>query len=285
MTAKDTAIKAFDASRFPLLVPATAADALEVIKDNLGEGGLSIADLDRITVPPGGGTTFEIPTVDGDTEPAKELVGIIILSTEQKAYWAQSMEEAPNSPPICFSHDRMTGTGDPMETGQVEKHSCATCPKNEWGTSKTGTGKGKACRDLRPLFLLREGEYLPIVVSIPRKSLKHVKKYMARLAAKGIPYYGCLTRFTLNKVSGGGVPDYTEITPSLVEVLSKENRAAIKHFALQLHNAVATQTPAASSEPDYSADPQSVYDPLADAADPMQNTEPAANFEPFAEVE
>jgi hypothetical protein len=267
MAKQTTAITEFDANKFPVLAPETAQDAISVIADNMGNGGLSVGDLDKITVPPGGGTTFEIPTVDGDTEPSKEISGIILLATEGKGLWAKSMEEEPGAPPVCYSHDCVKGFGDPLGTGEPKEYLCATCPKNQWGSSTTGTCRGKACRDLRPLYLLREGEYLPIVVSVPRKSLKHIKKYMQRLSGKGIPYYGCVTKFTLTKVSGTGVPDYSELIPSFVVMLDKDQRAAVKAYADKLNQEVKQSAPAQFDNKATNGDD---YDPFADEAGPEE---------------
>jgi len=235
---KETAIATIgpELSGFPVLNPAEAEEALDVIRENLGSAGFQIGNLDRITVPPGGGKVFTVNTGDAE-ECVPKLTGIIVLAPEQNALWAKTMEEAPNDPPICFSGDGIHGTGDPFETGSIETHLCATCPKKAWGTDLKG-GKGKACRDLRPIFLLQEGEYLPIIVQTPRMSLKRLSGYFTLLARKGIPYYSVVTEIGLAQEQKSGTPLYSILTFAMKALIPKELRPTIKEFqgALRAHS-------------------------------------------------
>ena len=246
-------------SAYAILDPAQMTDAIEVVAENLGSGGVQIGQFDRITIPPGGGLAFNVATEDG-VKPFQTLTGIIVLAPEQKAYWDKPMEENPGSAPACFSPDCQYGTGDPAGTGQVSnKNLCAVCPHNDWGSDPTG-GKGKACRDLRPLFVLQAGDFLPVIVQTSRMSLKRVTSYFTLLARKGIPYFGVVTEIGLVQAKNDAGIVYSELTFKMTEMIDKEKRTAMKQYQeiLKVH---ATAPPAdadvngapapETQEPDY----------------------------------
>jgi len=268
---------------YPILNPEEQSLALQCVQENLGANGIAISDLDKVTVPPGGGTTFEIPTIDGETEPSKTIEGIIVLADEKKANWAKTLEDDPNAAPNCYSNDCVTGYGDPMETGTLAQHSCALCPKNVWGSDLKG-GKGKACKDMRPLYLLMEGSYIPLIVQVPKKSLRHIRKYLTRLSGKGIPFYGCITRFALYKVAGAGTPDYSELVPSLVSLVPKAQWSTIKAYQDSLK--LKTSEPPTAAEAVHAATADE-YDPFKEeqgsgidrTIEPENITQPDTTFE------
>lgn len=263
-------------AQYPVLNSEESQDALEVIQENLGTSGVKVSDLLKVTVPPGGGKAFTIDDGEG-TQCIPTLTGIIILAPEQNAYWNKPIEEAPNDPPICFSADGINGLGDPFETGVVENHVCATCAHKGWGTDIKG-GKGKACRDLRPLYLLQVGEYLPIIVQTSRTSLRRLSAYFSTLARKGIPYYAAVTEIGLTTEQKQGTPVYSVLTFACKEIVPRQLRPGLKEYqsALRFHAAkpptagdVATdrgEAPAGSNQ----AEPD--YDPFADEGGPAEPT-------------
>ena len=131
--------------------------------------------FDRIKIPAGGSTAFEIP--DGDSEEVnmvKEIVGVILLHHPAYAYYKEKYTGGSN-PPDCGSFDGVTGTGDPGGA-------CATCPFNQFGS---GDGQSKACKNRRMIYVLMEGELFPMVLSLPTGSLKEFTKYLKRQLSKG----------------------------------------------------------------------------------------------------
>lgn len=192
----------------------------EIMEANAGASGFSILDLDRIKIPAGGGTTWEVPTLDGN-DARKELFGVIVAKKEEKNYWELGLDEkSENSPPDCHSDDMVNGIGMP---GGV----CATCAFNQFGSAKKG--KGKACRDENMLFLLLEGRTLPVVVKAAPSSLEPVRKYMLRLTSQSHAYYGVMTKLTLEKEGGsGGPPVHSVIIPQFVQALSADEKARAK---------------------------------------------------------
>jgi len=202
-----------------------AAELREVLKENLGGQQLSAFELDRVKIPSGGGTMWEVPTLEG-TEDAKAVEGVVIYFKNQNAYWKQKYD-GQNNPPDCVSNDGITGVGDPG--GE-----CSECPLNEFGSD----GKGKACKNMRTLFVLREGDVLPLVLTLPPTSLKEARKYFLRLASKGIPYYGVVTEIALEKDKNEGGIAYSKASLSLKGRLDADTIKKLKAFQESLRPAL-----------------------------------------------
>ena len=226
MSSKNSIAK-IEPSAYPVLNPDEVTNVMEIIETNLGTAGVQISQLDKVTVPPGGGKTFAVNPGDGEIA-VQNITGIIVWAPTQNGFWSKPIEEAPNDPPACFSADGITGIGDPG--GQ-----CYCCPNKEWGSDFKE--RGKACRDLRPIFLLQPGEYLPIIVQTSRMSIKRLGAYFTLLARKGIPYYAAITEIGLEQQQRPGTPLYSVLTFAVKEVVPKEQRAALKQYqdALKLH--------------------------------------------------
>ena len=147
---KETAISPF------VIFQTEIADIREAMNVNVGDGGLNATDLERIKIPAGGGTAWTIQGLDGE-EMLKELSGIIIAWRDTRAYWSVPMEESDgNMPPDCYSLDARTGEGKPGGN-------CHKCPNAEFGSGSKG--EGQACKLVRQLFLVREDNLLPEIVT------------------------------------------------------------------------------------------------------------------------
>lgn len=147
------------------MIPATNYTALKDF--NLAEAmasemnGMDVS-FDRVTIPAAGGTTFELPgELPGETDAAKEFTGVILYHHPLFAYYRERFTGGNNAPD-CGSYDGVTGVGNP---GGV----CAQCPLNQFGSGENG---GKACKNKRRIFILREGELIPILLTLPTGSMK-----------------------------------------------------------------------------------------------------------------
>jgi hypothetical protein len=221
------------------LVPITVAnypalaggkDALAAIKFNLGGEQVSVSDLTRVKCPSGGGTAWMVPDAAGEEQPVKHLDGIILHVTPRtRAYWASS--EPSGNPPDCRSDDCEYGIGEPGG-------GCEKCPFNQFGSAEKGSGK--ACKERRFIFLLREGDLLPIAISVPPASLKGLKMTLFKL---GQPYYQLFCRVSLRKMVNKGGTDYAEVVLTKVGALPHDVAAGVLAYAQQLQalfTAVAT---------------------------------------------
>jgi len=212
----------------------------EIIAENVGALGASEFDLDRVSIPTGGGTAWSVPTIEGE-ELVKEIAGIIVMQRDARAYWERSLDESGGgTPPDCTSTDGLVGYGLPGGD-------CTTCELAKFG-SKSGGRKGQACKQMKQLFMLRPDTLLPMVVNLPPTSVAPIRKYMLRLASDARPYYAVITRLTLEKVmNGGGVP-YARAVPSVAGPVPDEQLPAIRSYMAALKPVLARTVAPAESE-------------------------------------
>lgn len=150
----------------------------------------------RIKIPAGGTIQFEIPTDDPENpDYTKVLTGVILFHHPNNVYWAEGSEYDDNTVPLCSSIDGKNGIGDPGVA-------CATCVLNEYGTAPEG--RGKACKNMRMLYLLRSGEYLPFQLALPPTSLKSFNDFLkSAFVLRQRACFGSVIQITLKKVNNG----------------------------------------------------------------------------------
>lgn len=175
----------------------------------------------RVKIPGGGVPQFKMPGEDPDHPTyASEIEGIILYNHDANAYWPEGEEYDDNTPPLCQSMDGKQGCGNP---GLL----CATCGFNQFGTS----GKGKACKNMRMLYILRDGEFMPIQLALPPTSIKPFKNFASMtFALRRRPVYGSLVRITLKPVSSNGF-DYSVAVFNKVRDFAGDELEGIKAYA------------------------------------------------------
>lgn len=188
---------------YPLLIPAQAANVLQLLDDNLGAQNFSILNLPRIQVPSGGGLNWRIATLAGEIA-EKEIEGIVVAWRPARVFWQESYSGgASGKPPDCSSKDGLVGVGNPGG-------SCTECPYAQFGSALLPNGQpgpGQACKDIRQLLVLQPDEILPHLLNVPPTSLKAFNQYSMGLLSGRIPYWGVVTKATLEKaVSEQGKP-------------------------------------------------------------------------------
>lgn len=190
------------------------ADGMSDMTEDLA--GLELT-FDRIKIPAGGSTAFEIPDGDGeDTTMVKEIIGVILLHHPAYAYYTEKYAGGSN-PPDCGSFDGVTGHGNPGG-------SCASCPYNVFGS---GEGQSKACKNRRMIYILMEGELFPMVLSLPTGSLKEFTKYLKRQLSKGRRLNQIVTRISLKKATSSSGIAYSQAVFTFDRVLTAEERTAM----------------------------------------------------------
>lgn len=218
---------------FAALVPVDGPAGLfsqdEVMSDNIGVGGVSPSQLDRVKVPSGGGTAWEIPTLDGKGDVAKELDVIIVAARDVRSYY-DTKYTGGNEPPVCHSLDCVTGVGEPGGN-------CEDCPFSQWESATDDDGNptnGQACNQRKLMLCIAKDSALPFVISAPPTSLKSVGTYFLRLAGQMLPHWGVVTKLVLEKGKSGGGIDYSVIAPSYVRTLTPEEVPAIRQYRKNL---------------------------------------------------
>lgn len=180
--------------------------------------------LDRVKFPSAGSTVFELPTEGENAEVMKEITGVIVLNHPAYAYYATAYKGG-NNPPDCCSFDGRQGIGTPGGN-------CHDCPMNRYGTS-TGKGQGKACKNRRMLYIIREGEYFPLMLSVPSGSLKTWQAYAKHHLAQLRKLSDVVTQITLRKATSSTGVIYSQMVFSTVRLLEPEEKAAIERASEQ----------------------------------------------------
>ena len=180
--------------------------------------------FDRVTIPAAGGTAFELPgELPGETEAAKEFTGVILYHHPMFTYYRERFTGGNNAPD-CGSYDGVTGTGNPGG-------SCAHCPLNQFGSGENG---GKACKNKRRIYILREGELIPILLTLPSGSMRDFSVYVKRLLAKGKKSSSVVTKFSLQKATNANGIVYSKAQFAVDRALTPEEIPYIASMAEQV---------------------------------------------------
>lgn len=186
-----------------------------------------------------------------DDEPVEMLEGVLIHAKKTNVYYDKPYNPSEVTPPTCFSKDGIT----PDRSIEKPVHAtCKGCPMAEFGTNSMKSGK--ACRNLKPLFLIRKTEegfsLIPRLVLITPTSLKAANAYLMDLTERGISYRKVWTRLTAAKENK--MDTYSKLTFARGEKLAEQDLADIDALRSQwLHimdDQIADQRDVDSSQPD-----------------------------------
>ena len=194
-----------------------SGDLAEAVAEEMD--GLGSLPFDRVKIPSGGGLAFELPgETEDDTESATELIGVILDHNPVNAYWREKYNGG-NESPDCSSYDGKKGVE--KDTGEIKD--CANCPYNQFGSDDGG---GKACKNAHRLYILREGNPVPLILSLPPTSLRFFRDYIAKqVLLKGQRCWKVLTKITLKKEKNkAGIP-YSRAAFTCVDILTEQQAA------------------------------------------------------------
>lgn len=180
--------------------------------------------FERIKIPSAGSTVFEVPGDDpSEPDTVKEFSAVILFHHPLYAFY-KSKYNGGNQPPDCGSMDGVTGTGDPGGD-------CASCPYNQFGSGENGS---KACKNRRRIYVLREGEIFPMILSLPTGSLKEFSRYIKRLLSKGHKSNSIVTRFSLKKTTNNSGIAFSQAQFAIDRVLSPQEHTLIETLSEQV---------------------------------------------------
>ncbi len=205
----------------PFMIPATQDLGLAMQEELQG---LPVS-LIRVKIPTGGATTFEIPITEDEPEIVKEIEGVIIDHYPVNAFWPSKFDGKVQNPD-CYSLDGKIGIGNPGG-------SCATCPFNKFGSAEDGVGK--KCKNMHRIYIIRSGEFVPLLITLPPTSLKNFSDYLfKRLLQKGLRSYQVITKITLKKTQNSSGIAYSQAQFSLVRPLTEEEAKQAVAFAASI---------------------------------------------------
>lgn len=135
---------------------------------------------------------------DSNDEPARSLEVVILKAGPagdklSKVYYASGYTEGSDAKPLCYSND---GIAPGVNATEPQSKSCATCPKNIWGSHVSEDGKkGKACSDSKRLAIAPAGQVNdPMLMRVPAASLKALTAFGQQLAKRGVPYQAVVAK-------------------------------------------------------------------------------------------
>ena len=175
-----------------------------------------------------GTTAFEVPSDDPENPDVEKELKVIIAHQHAANTYYKNAYDGSEVVPDCFSSDGKTGTR--TEDGEIVN--CSECPLNTFGSSADGIGK--ACKNMRRLYILRSGDALPIQLTLPATSLDPFKKYLQRLLTKRLRPCDVITKIALEKAESKGGITYAQATFSLDRVLDEEERKASREFSQEI---------------------------------------------------
>ena len=240
MTTKKNELALLDKSEFRIAKPfdGLPPEELEELQDQMEDlEDESAISCRMIKSPAGGKLAYEVQgDEEGDEEYLKDIDGVVIFTHRVNGYWPNAYGTSSNPEdkvPVCFSMDGKTGIwGD---TGEVR--TCENCPMNQFGSAAAQKGeqaKGKACKNMRRIYMMRNGDPNFYLLTVPPTSIKEVNKSLNRILAKGIPYTGLLLTFKLSKATNAGGIDYSTVVIEKKGILSPEIAAVAKEMRRQI---------------------------------------------------
>lgn len=159
----DTMVNEALAERTAFIIPKVSDSKFSSAELADDMDGLQLS-FQRAKIPGGGVLQFELPGEDPENpDYVQTLEGVILFNHSANSYWPAGSEYDDNTPPQCQSVDGKVGYGDP---GGI----CEACDYNKFGSDPNGGGK--ACKNMRVLYLLRSGEMMPIQLSLPPTSIR-----------------------------------------------------------------------------------------------------------------
>jgi len=136
--------------------------------------------------------------IDPSGQNIEELKGVIVYKQITRGYW---LRDADDNVPECSSVNGTTGV-----TRDGQERNCANCPMNQWGSGEDEAGNataGKACKEMRRVFMVLPGYQLPAYLSLPPTSLRNFDDYISARLTKGLADVAAETVITLTPEKGG----------------------------------------------------------------------------------
>jgi hypothetical protein len=143
--------------------------------------------------------------------PKNTMDVVVTAGIFENAYYPNPYDPNVIESPTCFAYGVADDEGEVLMVPHPSAHikqaaACDGCPRSKFGTAKGGTGKGKACRNLRRLSVLPAGATTS-ADGVKKGSVGFVRlavysalgwaDYVRKLALDGKSPYSVITKMTL----------------------------------------------------------------------------------------
>lgn len=200
-----------------------SAQELQEVGEEL-KGVLRRSMLGTVQIANGGACVFKVkePGADEATGGVQAVEGVILCSHPMNAMWGHDYASRQEGElPLCRSMDGQTGIL--LETGEVRL--CSECPYNQFVDGH------KQCGNKRQLYIMREGDLVPILFSLPPTALKYFDQYLVRCRlTMRVPLFTVVTRITLRNVKSNG-NEYSVPVFTPVGKLPRDEATRMKNYA------------------------------------------------------
>ena len=223
MASKMTSLAVIDSTNQLPIVPSN--DDLAIILEEVRD--MDRLPYGRIKIAAGGVTVFQVYE-PGEEEPDMQqtVEGVIIMSHKSNGLWLNPFGEGGNNAPDCSSIDGTEG----MNTKTGECIACDSCPYNEFGSAKGGEGRGKACKNMRRLYIMRRGDVFPMVLTLPPTALAAYDNYRTRVMLGRKKMQTVMTRITLKASKNSDGIAYATPVFEALGVLTGPEAEAIQQY-------------------------------------------------------
>lgn len=185
-------------NRYEGIDPELLAELQDEMDDLDPESGITCL---KIKIPSGGGLAYEVQTdEEDDAEYMKQIDGVVIFTHgptgSAGAYGSGRIRTSPRL--------RQPGRQDRIWTDTENCAPARDAPTMSTAPGPTRPGKqgrGKACKNMRRLYLMMSGDPNLYLLTVPPTSIKDVNRQLAKILAGGVPYTGMILRFTLEKAT------------------------------------------------------------------------------------
>ncbi len=212
------------ANRYEGIDPELLAELQDQMEDLDEESSINCR---TVKIPSGGGSAFEVQSEDDDeTEPMKRIEGVIVFTHRMNARWENEYGKGDgnDAPPACSSMDGKTGVL--ANTGEIIN--CDRCPYNVYGS--VSGGRGKACKNMRRVYILMDGDPNLYRLTIPPTSIRDINRQLALLLNRGIPYTGMIVSFYLEKAKNAAGIAYSKVNVERKGLLPAGTAAAVQEM-------------------------------------------------------
>jgi len=164
------------------------------------------------------GQMFEMP----DGQKVESFTGIIIDISRANAFWHESFDTGGGGHiPDCFSVDGLVPSHN---SADKQSDDCATCPQNQFGSDRDG-GRGKACKNMKRIFVLLPGEQFPFRLIASPANIRSIDSYVTQLSSKAIPYQLVVTEFSLYKKKNQDNIEFSGMNFKHIETIEDKDAA------------------------------------------------------------
>lgn len=179
---------------------------------------------------------FRLP----DESTVAAIEGIIVETYRCNGWWDRENPREDNRPDCSSLNDVAPLPSSP----RPQAARCAECKLNMFGSDTDAQGKpgsGKACKNMRRLYVLMGDHELPHLLSLSPTSLKSAKKYLTALSDRKRHVATVVTRITLRKeVRGSNVFSVAEFA-TIDDIADMEFLARVLKIRKQIGSIVRSQ--------------------------------------------